>query len=152
MSGYEAIKAIKSSQAGAKTIILALTASALDFERQKVFDAGADGCLNKPFKEYELFEALGAHLGIRYIYDEEAPEVSPPETETTEQPSAMSIDEIPYETREQMLAATASLDLDLLMDLIDQIPERLSETAEKLRQMAGAYEFERLLELLRRKG
>ena len=52
MDGVEATKQIKAHEDGSSTFILALSASALDQEREQVLINGADAFMKKPFKRY----------------------------------------------------------------------------------------------------
>jgi len=52
-----------------KTVIIAQTATTFEEEREEILRAGCDDFLSKPFKESELFELMGKHLGIRFIYE-----------------------------------------------------------------------------------
>ena len=70
MDGYEAIRLIKSEEAGKKTPIIAVTASAFEDNKDEVMATGTDDYLRKPFRRKELLAMLSKHLGIQYIYDE----------------------------------------------------------------------------------
>ena len=67
VDGLEAIKAIKSTENGRNTPIVGVSASVFEDDRKMVLDSGADDFLPKPFKENELFEKIGTHLGINYV-------------------------------------------------------------------------------------
>ena len=69
MNGYEATRRIKASTRGQATIIIALTASGLEEERQVILSEGCDDYLRKPFHEQDLFDAVARHLGVRYVYE-----------------------------------------------------------------------------------
>jgi CheY-like chemotaxis protein len=49
--------------------IIALTAGAFETDRQQVLDAGCDDFVRKPLDEQEIFETMGKHLGVRYVYE-----------------------------------------------------------------------------------
>jgi DNA-binding response OmpR family regulator len=68
MDGYEATRQIKSQLKGQATAIVALTASALEEEREVVLPAGCDDFVRKPFREEVLFEKMAAYLGAQYLY------------------------------------------------------------------------------------
>jgi DNA-binding response OmpR family regulator len=67
MDGYEATRRIKAEEGGQQTIIVALTASAFEEDRQ-VLEIGCDDFVRKPFHQTVLFETLARHLDMRYTY------------------------------------------------------------------------------------
>ena len=70
MDGFEATKLIRSQSGGDRVKIIAFTASVFQDELQKVFDAGCDDFMRKPFKEFEAFDKIKEHLGVEYVYQE----------------------------------------------------------------------------------
>lgn len=58
LDGYKASTEIKSGPLGKRLIIIAVTASELKKDEQKLIDAGIDDYLTKPFHPNELFEKL----------------------------------------------------------------------------------------------
>jgi CheY-like chemotaxis protein len=74
MDGYEATRRIKSTTQGQATVIVALTASALEEDRVIILSEGCDAYIRKPFREDEIFGALDKHLGVRFIYEEVEPD------------------------------------------------------------------------------
>ena len=65
LDGLEATRrwrAIEATEASARTPIVALTAHALDADRQRCLEAGMDGYLSKPFRMSELSETLRSVL------------------------------------------------------------------------------------------
>ncbi len=49
MSGWEVLKAIRQDEALAHTLVIAITAYAMDTDRQEALAAGFDGYISKPF-------------------------------------------------------------------------------------------------------
>jgi signal transduction histidine kinase/ligand-binding sensor domain-containing protein/CheY-like chemotaxis protein len=74
MDGYEATRRIKSTTHGQATVIVALTASALEEDRVIILSEGCDAYIRKPFREDEIFDALDRHIGVRFIYEDIEPE------------------------------------------------------------------------------
>ncbi|MBF0185083.1 MAG: response regulator [Magnetococcales bacterium] len=72
LDGLQATRQIKGSPEGKNTVIIALTAHALEEERQDILAAGCDDLIRKPWHESELFAALARHLRVRYRYAQEA--------------------------------------------------------------------------------
>jgi CheY-like chemotaxis protein len=60
MDGFETTAAIRAGEraAGGYTPIIAVTAHAMQGDRQRCLDAGMDGYLSKPIKAIELFEVI----------------------------------------------------------------------------------------------
>ena len=63
MSGYEATRALRATEAGRTLPIIALTAAALVSERQAAMEAGMDDFLTKPIDAEQLRETLSRWLG-----------------------------------------------------------------------------------------
>src|ERR1700674_1822905 len=68
MDGHEAIRRIRAMAGGADLKIIAVTASAMDENRQELMEIGADDFISKPFREAELFQKIHDHLGVEYVY------------------------------------------------------------------------------------
>ncbi|MBT3342457.1 MAG: response regulator [Gemmatimonadetes bacterium] len=62
MSGYDVAKALKADTRTQGIPVVAVTASALAGDDDRVFDAGCDDYLAKPFRPHDLRERLAAHL------------------------------------------------------------------------------------------
>ncbi len=50
--------------------LVALSASALESEKNELLRGGCDAFLAKPYREPAIFDILSAQLGVRYVYDE----------------------------------------------------------------------------------
>ena len=152
VDGYEATRRIKATERGGETAIIAVTASAFEDQRKKGFDAGVDGYIRKPFKEHELFEAVGVCLGVRYEYAGETPEVVPPETPATVALTPASLEGAPTEWVEEMREATINADLDRLLELIEQVARPSPQAADRLRELASRFQYDALLNVLQPGG
>jgi len=62
MDGYEATKTLR--EEGYKIPIVALTAHTMQGDEEKTIEAGCDGFLGKPVKQYDLLEVVRYHLGV----------------------------------------------------------------------------------------
>ena len=64
MDGLEATRRIKATPRGKETVIIALTASAMDDQHLTALQSGVDDFITKPCDEDELLEKMRAHLNI----------------------------------------------------------------------------------------
>ena len=83
MGGYEATNIIRNEEGCTRnatttnehhqssTIILAMSASSGEDERAMALSKGCDDFLRKPFLEADMFAMMQAHLGVRFVYEEE---------------------------------------------------------------------------------
>jgi CheY-like chemotaxis protein len=78
MDGYETTRRIKATTRGMATVIIALTASALEEDKAVILSEGCDDYLRKPFREEDLFDAIARHLGVLYVYEEIGPATAEP--------------------------------------------------------------------------
>ena len=76
MDGLEAIRRIKATPEGMITPILTVTASVLEKSEQEAMAAGSDGFIRKPFRKTEVFDQLKRALGIEYVYELHATDVT----------------------------------------------------------------------------
>jgi CheY-like chemotaxis protein len=63
MDGYEVTRRIKADPALQGTVVVGLSAHAMDGDEEKALDAGCDVYLTKPLDEALLFEVLARYLG-----------------------------------------------------------------------------------------
>jgi CheY-like chemotaxis protein len=152
MDGYEATPRIKGTAKGQATVIVAVTASALEEDRQIILSEGCDGYIRKPFREEEITAMLEKHLGIRFIYEDAAgpgaetgggAPLSALDTELAARLAAM-----PAEWRASLQAATILGSLDQILARVEEIRPRDPELADHLARLAGEYEHEKILGLL----
>ena len=79
LDGFSATRQIKSSPGGHSSVIIALTASSLEEDRERVLSAGCDDFIGKPYQLDDVYDMLTRHLGIKFIYQEmEIPEPARP--------------------------------------------------------------------------
>jgi PAS domain S-box-containing protein len=151
MDGYQATRRIRELEVGTRTPIVAVTASALDDERQEVMAAGVDGFIGKPFREYELFHVIRSVLNIDYTYAEEAKEEDlAGQAVSSPTPEAMAA--LPADLLAGLRQAVSTADLDTMLELIARIETHDEQAAALLRGMARRYEYEALLHILAQGG
>jgi PAS domain S-box-containing protein len=147
MDGLEAIRRIKTHPRGRETVIVALTASAMDDDRRDVFQSGADDFLSKPCREDELLEKARALLDITYDY-EEASEVKPLPLADALALGAESLGSLPLDLVEELRDATLCGNKRRLDKLILKVHETAEPSAQVLQELADKYEYDALTRLL----
>ncbi len=147
MDGLEAVRRIRATKAGADTKIIALTAHALEEEREPIMAAGCDDLVRKPFREQELFEALARHLRLKFIYEE-----APRQESMLEAPGLTlnpeQLDALPAQLLQDLRQAVIELDTARTQALIEQVSKRDASLGRALDTLATRLDYKRLLKLL----
>jgi len=148
MDGLEATRRIKADPRGKETIIVALTASAMEDDRRTTAQSGADEFIAKPCSEDQLLETMRTLLNVAYDYEE----VSGAEGELLAGVSTLNADglgKLPRELVEELRNATLSGNKKLLDRLILKVSE-VEDTgcARALQALADKYEYDALTRLL----
>ncbi|HEY9904723.1 MAG TPA: response regulator [Candidatus Sericytochromatia bacterium] len=153
MDGYEATRLIKARNQSliTKTVIIALTASTFEDERQMVLLAGCDDFVGKPFREEVLLEKVSQHLGVVYICEEKVQN----KEDTTQKTQAIltSTDikhyfsQMPAEWVVELHNAAALGSDDLVLELIAQIPQENAPLIAALSDLVKEFQFEKIIKL-----
>jgi PAS domain S-box-containing protein len=149
MDGHEAIRRIRAMAGGEGPKIIAVTASAMDENRQELMAIGADDFISKPFREAELFQKIHAHLGVNYLYAEEPADTAPAEASEL---APESLEGWPQDLIQPMREAVITADLDQLLVMIQEVEARDPRVAHALRRLAEGFQYEKLLDLLNTGG
>ncbi|MEO0840418.1 MAG: histidine kinase dimerization/phospho-acceptor domain-containing protein [Cyanobacteria bacterium J06643_5] len=151
MDGYEATRKIKAKSKNRQTVVIALTASAFEEQESDIYAAGCDDLVRKPFKEEVIFEKINQYLGVQYIYEEYNLDNNYRLQEN------ISIDIAPQELDIMSPGWVASLhqaalevDSDLVLQIIEDIPQQYFNLAKKLRKLTLDYNFDAILEISER--
>jgi len=148
MDGMETTRRIRALPGGRQTVILALTASALEESRRSAMASGVDDFLSKPCNENELFEKTRKYLGLDYLFEEdEAPGVD--ERDACEQvANAEMYRNLPGELIAELREAVGNGEKDHLDRLIGKVAELDRPAARFLSQLADSYDYDALTNLL----
>ena len=149
MDGHEAIRQIRAMVGGKEPKIIAVTASAMDENRQTMLGIGADDFIAKPIQEVELFQKIHVHLEVEYVYAEEPPAAA---QEEVAELTPESLASWPRDLIDPMREAVITADLDLLLAKIQEGEARDPRTARALRRLAEGFRYQRLHDLLSAEG
>lgn len=146
VDGYTATKRIREHPHGQETVIIALTASAFEEDREKVLMAGCDDFISKPFQERLVFDKLAQHLGVQYIYTVvgKEPQKLGVDTLSPEDIAVMS-----SEWLEEMYQAAYYLDTEVMNELIKQIPVSKPTLSSALINSVNNFNSDQIMELIR---
>jgi PAS domain S-box-containing protein len=144
MDGHEAIRRIRAMAGGDEPKVIAVTASALDENRQELLAIGADDFISKPFREGELFQKIHAHVGVEYVYADDA---RPAAAEESAELTPEALAGLSQDLIEPMRDAVITADLDLLLAKIDDVEARDPRLARGLRRLAEGFQYQALLDL-----
>lgn len=149
IDGYEATKQIKSQLKGQATVIIALTASALEEERAIILSAGCDDFMRKPFQASVLFEKLAQHLGVRYIYEPISSNL-PLLKSNSEELTTDSLTMMSEQWQQELYQAALSAHGKLIFQLIRQIPEQNQVLASALTDLVNNFQFDQIIDLIQK--
>ncbi|MEH2266289.1 HAMP domain-containing hybrid sensor histidine kinase/response regulator [Nostoc sp.] len=133
------------------TLIIALTASAFEEERQKILSIGCDDFIRKPFTQEVLLEKLSQHLGVKYTNKIEKTNTAAVDRATQRFVSVAELlsylSQMSPEWLQKIHYAAASCSDELILELIKQIPPDNVQIFQVLRDLANNYQFEKIMEL-----
>ena len=147
MDGYEATEYIKADEKGQKTVIIALTASAFEEQRQEILSVGCDDFVRKPFREAELLDKINQHLGVQYLYAENVEEKAYSAGESSQILDASALQVMPTEWIEQLHYAASQCSDFLILKLLEQIPQENTVLVKGLTELVNNFQFARVMEL-----
>jgi CheY-like chemotaxis protein len=144
MNGLEATRRIRAEANGKPPVIVALTASALDGQRDAVMCGGIfDDFLSKPCREGELLEKIRAHLNLEYRHDGVE---TVPVTEGCGAPGpvmgAKLLAKLPADWIDRLRDAVLNGEKDRIDGLIRRVEELDAPAARLLQEFADRYEYD----------
>ncbi|MBH8565647.1 response regulator [Nostoc sp. CENA67] len=136
-----------------QTIVIALTASAFEEERQKILSAGCDDFIRKPFTQEILLETISQYLGVKYISQVETATKASVNSQIQTMPNEADILEhllqISPEWLNKLRHAAASCSDDLILELLQEIQSDQALIFRVFKDLANNYQFEKIMELTR---
>ncbi len=150
MNGYEATKWIKATSKGQATVIIALTTSVFTEETPNFIAAGGDDFLYKPFKESDIFNKMTQHLGVRFIYEDQAKTAFATLANSNSEiltPETMAI--LPQEWLLELEQALHNVDLDIMLQLTKRVRVYDASLASALASCIDNFEYDKILSLIK---
>lgn len=146
MDGYEATRKIRQLPEGKNTKIIAITANAFSDAKIAPIEAGCDDYMAKPYREELLLEKMAQHLGVKYCYREDT-ESFANSTDEKFVLTAQSFKIMPQTWIDELHQASLSMDEDLIIDLIKQIPATEKNLVKNLNSLVENFRLDLLAHL-----
>jgi CheY-like chemotaxis protein len=152
MDGYEATRQIKTALTGQATVIIALTASALEEEKTLILSAGCDDFVRKPFRASLIFDKLADYLGVIYLYESknynyDDIDQKPIDLNVLENNLQVSLPERPHSWTAQLYQAAMLADNDLMFELIKDIPSSNIVLSQTLISLMGNFCYNQIMNI-----
>jgi signal transduction histidine kinase/CheY-like chemotaxis protein len=146
MDGHEATHRIKATPQGQSTVVIALTASAFEGDREQIMAEGCDDFIRKPFRQHEIVGKLVQHLGVRFIYEGAADEQAKPQ-----QPQeTLDLAGLPVAWLTDLRQAAIEADADHIAALAEQIREQRPAQASALVELVSNFDYDAILNAVHR--
>ncbi|MGQ4647971.1 PAS domain S-box protein [Lyngbya aestuarii] len=152
MNGYEATAIIKQSPQGQNTVIIALTASAFDEQREAMLAIGCDDFLAKPFREDLLLTKIADHLKVNYLYAQEEQSTNIPLATQPLELTRSVLSVMPNQWLQELHQAALLMDDQLVSELIKKIPEDQILLAKSLTNLVSNFRLDIITKLTTNDG
>jgi PAS domain S-box-containing protein len=151
LDGFAVIQQVRQIPQCRDTVLIAVSASAFETDRQKSLDLGCQDFIAKPFKFEEFLERLRVHLNLTWLYDQTAT-VSPFSEETSTLPIEVPPAELTSAQVMDLLDLARSGDVRSVINYTQELAntDTLANFARYLHQLAEQYEFEKICKILER--
>ena len=149
VDGNEAARRIREAESARPTPIIALTAGVMENEGSPSHPPVFDDLVYKPFREEEIFDKLGKHLGVQFVYQSStgsaAADKGPEEAALT--PADLGV--LPLEWLKEFSQTLRKGHSVELIDGIERISRDHTDLAGKLTELVRVHRFDRLIPLIR---
>jgi len=154
MDGYQATQKIKNSPGGKNTIIVTLTSSAFEEDRQNAIEHGCDDFVLKPFSEHELFEVMRKYLGVTYVYEKEDGGSKPAvlKEKLSDENLTEIIKDLPGDLIASLKEATELSHATTINQVIKSIRILNAELGHVLSGLAENFDYDQILALIAKEG
>ncbi len=147
MDGFDVLTHIRASGSAAGTPVIAVSASVLVEEEERVLASGAVAFLKKPFKADELFELMNRHLDVAFLDADESGDefpARPDPAEGTRAGEPVSLDGLSPELAAELREAALRLDVERLQELLALVAQEHGPLAQRLAALVRGFRFEEL--------
>jgi len=158
IDGYEVTRQIRQQEAqylaleekSNPTKIIALTASVLADQEPLARAAGCDDFMSKPFVDTEILAKIKQHLQVEYLYDrvDRHNSPSPEGLSLTSDSFSEALATLSPDWLQHFQQAILSLDTEIILALINDLPPEQAELAANLREQIENFNYDPLLQAI----
>ena len=141
MGGLEATLLLRKNHDRESMVIIALTASAFEGDRQRLLSAGANAFIAKPFREQELLQLIAEQTGL--AFETEAPAGPEPDSVHT---GPIDLSAVAPDLIDRLRAAAVRLDLNEVREIATRIGRQQPGASLVLIALAEQFRFDRIAE------
>ncbi|MGC1195398.1 MAG: CHASE2 domain-containing protein [Geitlerinemataceae cyanobacterium] len=131
----------------ARTAIVALTASVMKEDCDRLLSVGCDDVVLKPFRAEIIWKMLQDHLGIQLLEETGVNRSDNPSIDSVAVLDSSHFQQMPIEWVSQVYAAASECSDILVYETIDRIPQPNPPLVKALKDMVYHYRFDKLMEL-----
>ncbi|MCT7961094.1 PAS domain S-box protein [Laspinema sp. D1] len=146
MNGYEATRQIRSHLKGQATVVIALTASVFEENRNLILSAGCNKFLRKPCRQEVLLETLAQHLGVRYRYEDPESGIkgNGDSTDGAFMLHSLALQGMPVPWMRRLHNAALAADSEAIEELIQEMAEGSAAIAHGLQDWTDNFRFDKI--------
>ncbi len=141
MNGIEATKRIRQLEQGTHTPIIAVTANALDKDKQEAMDAGVDHFITKPIIADKLMQTIEELLPVEYEFEEE-------EQKESEDLSHLHFENITDTMKQALETAVFRGDFDTVAEIAHKMKDDNPSLSTVLAEYADNFDKKSILNLI----
>jgi signal transduction histidine kinase/CheY-like chemotaxis protein/HPt (histidine-containing phosphotransfer) domain-containing protein len=150
MDGIAATRAIRARYGSGQPRIVAMTANAMESDRQACLAAGMDTFISKPFSIHELLQVLhwaagdpsSTHAAAPTLAEEATSAVAPPAPEAPDPDSSSDVMNTAPLTDLSMLQASSGGDPAFVMAILGKLIAKMPESLKEIQQAADKGDWE----------
>lgn len=156
MDGYEATKAIRNAVSRKKQtnvrnpVIIAVTASVFEEERDVVLSVGCEDFIRKPFEDAEIFNAVQRHVGLRFVYEDTEEKTLMATRADTVSMTREALAALPHGLTDMLKEAAIDGDSEMLRRTVANIRQHDAALAENLTRLVDDFAFDAILKMMRK--
>ncbi len=148
MDGFAVLEQIRVRDGDQAPPVIAVTASVLMAEKERVLAAGAAAFLKKPFKAEELYTLLEEHLGLAFEDDSDTKGDSAGTAQNSVKLDAGSLKVLPAAVLTALRDAALNLDVERVHEVVGALGPEHAAVVTRILELVDGFRFEELQTLV----